>query len=86
MGNYLFGPYCEGALKTVIMSRFINGNISEQQIDFVKEIVSRYREAEIDNSSLKPEEKDTVKRQWKQWLDSTANGIKDELRALGKLK
>lgn len=42
-----FGPYYAGALRTAIASCFINGKISEQQIDFVKEVISKFREAEI---------------------------------------
>ena len=29
--------------------------------------------------------KEEMKSQWKQWLDATTHGIKDELRAEGKL-
>ena len=42
-----FGPYFVGALKTAITSCFINGRINEQQIDFAKEVISKFREAEI---------------------------------------
>ena len=80
-----FGPYYAGALKTAIASCFINGKISEQQIDFVKEVISKFREAEIDHLTVSASEKEDLKNQWKQWLDATARGIKDELRAEGKL-
>lgn len=82
--NY-FGPYFTGAFRAALTSCFIEGRISEQQIDFVKEIVSRFREAEIENSSISISDKDEQKKQWKQWLDATTCGIKDELRAEGKL-
>ena len=34
------GPYYAGALRTAIASCFINGKITEQQIGFVKEVIS----------------------------------------------
>lgn len=80
-----FEPYYAGALRTAIVSCFINGRISEQQIDFVKEVISKFREAEIDHLSLSPSEKEELKSGWKQWLEATARGIKDELRGEGKL-
>ena len=80
-----FGPYYASAFKTAITSCFINGKISEQQIDFVKEVISKFREAEIDHLTMSPSEKEELKNQWKKWLDATTHGIKDELRAEGKL-
>ena len=80
-----FVPYYAGALRTAIASCFINGRISEQQIDFVKEVISKFREAEIDHWAISPSEKEALKSQWKQWLDATTRGIKDELRGEGKL-
>ena len=79
------GLYYAGALRTAIASCFINGRISEQQIDFVKEVISKFREAEIDHLAITTTEKDELKNQWKPWLDATTHGIKDELRAEGKL-
>lgn len=60
--------------------------MSEQQIDFVKGIISRFREAEIEGSPFTDTEKEQMKYQWRQWLDATTHGIKDELRAEGKLE
>ncbi len=82
---YPLGPYYAGALKTAIASCFINERISAQQIDFAKNLISKYREAEIDHLAISSLEKETLKSQWKQWLEATAQGIKDELRAEGKL-
>lgn len=79
------GPYYAGALRTAIASCFINGKISEQQIDFVKEAISKFREAEIDHLAISASKKEEFKNQWKKWLDATTHGIKDELRAEGKL-
>jgi hypothetical protein len=80
-----FGAYYAGALKAAISSCFINGRISEQQIDHVKEIVSKFREAEIDHLSLPDSDKEELKRQWKLWIDATTRGVKDELRSKGKM-
>ena len=85
IGNNPFGAYFEGAFRAAIASCFIGGRISEQQIDFVKEVVSKFREAEIDHLQLSDSEIEELKRQWKQWLDATTSGIKDELRGEGKL-
>lgn len=65
-----FGPYYAGALRAVIASCFINGRISEQQIDFAKEVISKFREAEIDHLAISASEKEELKSQWKQWLDA----------------
>ena len=79
------GPYYAAAFRTALTSCFINGRIPEQQIDFAKEVISKFREAEIDHLAISASEKEELKRQWKQWLDATARGIKDELRGEGKL-
>lgn len=81
-----FGAYFKGAFRAAIASCFIGGRISEQQIDFVKEVVSKFREAEIDHLSLPDSDREEMKRQWKLWLDATTRGIKDELRGEGKLE
>ena len=80
-----FGPYYAGALRTAIASCFINGKIKEQQIDFVKEVILKFREAEIEHMGITALEKEEVKSGWRQWLEATTHGIKDELRAEGKL-
>lgn len=51
----------------------------------MKEVVSKFREAEIDHLQLPDSDKEELKRQWKQWLDATTRGIKDELRGEGKM-
>lgn len=85
MNSDSFVPYFEGAFKAAIGACFIRGRVPEHQIDFVKEVVLRYREAEIDNLTLPPVDKERLKHQWKERLEATANGIKSELRAEGKL-
>ena len=56
------GPYYAGALRTAIASCFINGKVSEQQIDFVKEVISKFREAEIEHLGISALEKEELKR------------------------
>ena len=58
------GPYYAGALRTAIASCFINGKISEQQIDFVKEVISKFREAEIEHLGISASEKEELKSGW----------------------
>ena len=82
--NYL-GAYLEGAFRAAIASGFINGKISEQQIDAAKEAFSKSKEYEIEHFAILPEKKEELKRQCKLWLEATTQGIKDELRAQGKL-
>ena len=82
--NY-FGAYFEGAFQAAIASGFINGKISEQQIDSLKEAISKFREYEIEHANIMPERREELKHQWKQWLEAKTQGIKDELRAKGKL-
>ena len=65
-----FGPYYAGAFRTAITSCFINGKITEQQIDHL---------------TMSSSEKEELKNQWEKWLDATTHGIKDELRAEGEL-
>ena len=81
----LFGAYFEGAFLAAIASCFINGRISEQQIDAAKEIISRFKEYEIAHAAIMPEKKEELKRQLKQFLDAKIQGLKDKLRAQGKL-
>ena len=72
--------YIEGMMWAAYGVRIINGNVAEWQIDKVKECAQKLKEAEIDHSFLNQTEKEEQKRQWKQWLDSTTQGFKDELK------
>lgn len=83
--NNQLGAYYAGALRAAIASCFIGRRVSEQHIDFVKEVVLKFREAVIENSNISNIEKDELIKQYKQWIDATTHGIKDELRAEGKL-
>ena len=57
-----FGPYFAGALRTGIASCFINGKITEVQIDFGKEVILGFREAEIEHMGILALGKEEVKR------------------------
>lgn len=46
----------------------------------MKEVILKFREAEIEHLGITALEKEVVKRGWRQWLEATALGIKDELR------
>ena len=74
-------------LKINKLQRFLLGHLGTSNWTpyFVKETLSRFRETEIDQSSFSNTDKEEMKSQWKQWLDATTHGIKDELRAEGKL-
>ena len=77
--------YVEGMLWAAYGVKIINRTVAEWQIDKVKECAQKLKEAEIDHSPLTHTEKEEQKRQWKQWLDSTAQGFKDKLKEEGRL-
>ena len=77
--------YFKGVLAAYLGSNFMSGPVSEWQIDVIKENISRYDEAQIDHSLLSYQEKEKLKRQMKQSLDVYIHGVKDELRAKGRL-
>ena len=66
--------------------RLMCGPITEWQIDIIKENISHYCEATIDHSQLSYLEKDEQKRQMKQRLEVYIQGVKDEMRAEGRMK
>lgn len=82
----LINPFFRGAAEAAFGVLFFGGFCTEEQIDIVKEAVSRFRESEIDQSSLPQHEKDIFKQQWRQWLESYAHGFKESLKQQGRLK
>ena len=64
----------------------MNGPIAEWQIDIIKENISHYCEAMIDHSQLSYQEKEEQKRQMKQSLDVYIHGVKDEMKAAGRMR
>lgn len=77
--------YLEGMLWAAYGVKIFSDSVAEWQIDYVKECAQKLNEAEIDHSSLTHTEKEEQKGQWKQWLDSTAQGFKDMLKEEGRL-
>lgn len=81
----IFGPYIKGAAEAAFGVFLFGGFYTEQQIEMVKEAISRFKESEIDQSLLPQQEKESIKRQWKQWLDAYVDGFKGELKRQGRL-
>ena len=78
--------YFRGVLAAYLGSNFMNEPITDWQIDVIKENISHYYEAMIDHSQLSFEEKEKQKRQMKQSLEVYIHGVKDELRAAGRME
>ena len=77
--------YFKGLYRTCSIARFMDGAISEKQVDAFKEGISRYCEWKIDSSPLSSHEKEEQKRQMKRSADAYNYGIKDALRMNGRL-
>ena len=77
--------YFKGVLAGYLGANFMNGPVPEWQIDVIKEDISRFSEAMIENSQLTYQEKENQKHQMKQSLEVYIHGVKDELRAKGRL-
>ena len=78
--------YLEGMLWAAFGVKVISCDAVEWQIDAVKECAKELKEKEIEHSSLSPTEKENQKRLWKQWIDETTKGFKDELKRAGRLQ
>ena len=65
--------------------RIFGDNVTEWQLDAVKESASKLKEEEIKHSPLTSEEIENQKQLWKQWIDETTKGFKDVLKASGRL-
>ena len=77
--------YFKGLYRTYSIAGFIVGKISENQVDGIKESITRYCESKINNLPLSEQEKEERKHQMKQSADAYNHGIKDGLRKVGKL-
>ena len=77
--------YFKGLYRTILKSWFMDGPISENQVDGFKESITRYCESKIDDLPLSDQEKEERKHQMKQSADAYNHGIKDGLRMVGKL-
>ena len=78
--------YFKGVLAGYLGVNFMCGFITEWQIDIIKESISHYCEATIAHSQLSYQEKEDQKRQMKQSLEVYIRGVKDEMRAEGRLQ
>ena len=78
--------YFKGVLAGYLGANFSSGPITEWQIDIIKENISHYCEATIDHSQLSYQEKEDQKRQMKQSLEVYIQGVKDEMRAKGRMR
>ena len=77
--------YIEGMLWAAYGVRVISGNVAEWQIDAVKKYAKELKEEEIDHSALTSAEKENQKKLWKEWIDETTKGFKDELKRAGRI-
>ena len=78
--------YFEGMLRAAFGATLFSGVIAEWQIDVVKEAASRAKEEEIEHLAVSELDKEEMKRQWKEWLEAFAKGIKEELRREGRME
>ena len=69
--------YFKGVLAGYLGANFMCGPI--------KENISHYCEATIDHSQLSYQEKEDQKRQMKQSLEVYIQGVKDEMRGVGRM-
>ena len=77
--------YFKGVLAAYLGESFFCGPTPEWQIDVIKENISYYCETLIDHSEHSDQEKEEQKRQMKQSLEVYIQGVKDEMRAKGKI-
>ena len=82
----MINDYFRGVFAAYLGAGFMNGTISEWQIDTIKENISRFNEAKINHSQLTPQEKEEQKRQMKQSLEVYIQGVKDELRGKERIR
>ena len=85
-GFYMWEQYFKGVLAGYLGANFTSSPITEWQINIIKENISHYCEATIDHSQLSYQEKEDQKRQMKQSLEVYIQGVKDEMRAKGRMK
>lgn len=83
--NNLAQAYLNGMLYAAYGVRVISCNVAEWQLDAVKECAKELKEKEIEHSSLSLTEKENQKKLWKQWIDETTHGFKDELKRAGRI-
>lgn len=77
----MINDYFRGVFAAYLGAGFMNGPLSEWQIETIKENISRFNEAKIDHSQLTPQEREEQKRQMKQSLEVYIQGLKEGLQA-----
>ena len=77
--------YFVGLSRTISIASGIDEAISENQVDAIKEFVTRCCESKIDDLPLSDQEKEEQKHQMKLSVDAYNHGIKDGLRLVGRL-
>lgn len=77
--------YYGGILAAYLDSNYMSSPITDSQIDLIKENISHFCEKKIDDSQLSYQEKEEQKRQMKQSLEVYIHGVKDEMRANGRM-
>ena len=77
--------YFKGLYRTIMIAGFMDGAISENQVNAIKESITKYYERKIDDLPLTDQEKEVQKHWMKQSADAYNHGIKDGLRMEGKL-
>ena len=77
--------YMVGMLYAAFGERAFSDDAVEEHIEAAKEYAKKRKEEEIDHSTLTPTEKENQKRLWKEWIDETTKGFKDELKRAGRI-
>lgn len=77
--------YMVGMLWAAFGERAFNCDAVKEHIEAAKEYAKKRKEEEIDNSMLSPTKKENQKKLWKQWIDETTKGYKDELKRAERL-
>lgn len=78
--------YYKGVFAAYLGASFISGLVSEWQIDALKESISHYCEAMIEHSQQSYMKKEEQKGQMKLNLEGYIKGVKDEMKATGRMK
>lgn len=78
--------YYRGKFAAYMESISMTAPLTESRIDEIKENLSHICEKEIDESQLSDQEKKEQKRQMKQCLKVYIQGVKDEMRAKGRMR
>ena len=78
--------YLSGSLAAYMESISMSIPLTERRVDEIKEELKHFCEKKIDDSQLSNQEKEEQKRQMKQSLEVYIQGVKDEMRAAGRMK